>query len=303
MRVNQAFRRMVAFTWNGEKRDNFDIYVKLIGTGGPPLRLTTDPARDYGPAWAPDRRFIAFLRSLSREKAAVLLIPALGGPERKVAEVFTSDLLRGPYVAWSPDGNSLVISDRDSLKESSALFLLSIETGEKQKLTSPPAQLLGDSSPAFSPDGHTLAFPRSIDNGVGDLYLLAVSETLKPTGEAKRITFENRGAWNPAWATDGRGIVFSLWFSAAGGLWRIAVASFVGQAAKPQRLASLGDNVVEPAISRRGQRLAYSHFLWHNNIWRMATPILDGGPSVREGKSLKPVNSAAPFISTTRDDY
>jgi Tol biopolymer transport system component len=29
----------VAFCWDGEKRDNKDIYVKLIG-GGPPLRLT-----------------------------------------------------------------------------------------------------------------------------------------------------------------------------------------------------------------------------------------------------------------------
>jgi Tol biopolymer transport system component len=37
----------VAFSWDGEKQDNPDIYVKLIGTGGPPLRLTTDPANDY----------------------------------------------------------------------------------------------------------------------------------------------------------------------------------------------------------------------------------------------------------------
>jgi hypothetical protein len=33
----------VAFVWDGEKQDNLDIYVKLIGTAGPPLRLTTDP--------------------------------------------------------------------------------------------------------------------------------------------------------------------------------------------------------------------------------------------------------------------
>jgi hypothetical protein len=40
----------VAFVWNGEKQDNFDIYVKLMGTAGPPLRLTNDPARDDSPA-------------------------------------------------------------------------------------------------------------------------------------------------------------------------------------------------------------------------------------------------------------
>ena len=32
----------VAFSWNGEKQDNFDIYVKLIGSEGQ-LRLTTAP--------------------------------------------------------------------------------------------------------------------------------------------------------------------------------------------------------------------------------------------------------------------
>lgn len=35
----------VAFTWNGEHQDNFDIYVQLIGAGSP-LRLTTDPLPD-----------------------------------------------------------------------------------------------------------------------------------------------------------------------------------------------------------------------------------------------------------------
>jgi DNA-binding winged helix-turn-helix (wHTH) protein len=37
----------VAFTWDGEKRDNFDIYVKRIGSEVA-HRLTTDPALDFG---------------------------------------------------------------------------------------------------------------------------------------------------------------------------------------------------------------------------------------------------------------
>ena len=42
----------VAFSWNGEKQDNYDIYVKQIGSTEPD-RLTTDPAEDVSPAFSP----------------------------------------------------------------------------------------------------------------------------------------------------------------------------------------------------------------------------------------------------------
>ena len=57
----------VAFSWNGEKQDNFDIYVKLIGSPTP-VRLTTDPAEDVSPAFSPDGRSIGFIR-VSKEHA------------------------------------------------------------------------------------------------------------------------------------------------------------------------------------------------------------------------------------------
>ena len=104
----------VAFSWNGEKQDNFDIYVKVIGTE-PPLPLTTNPAEDYSPAWSPDGRWIAFCRDLPGGKVAVILISPIGGPERKLTETNSPDQYGylGSLVAWSPDSRSLVIVDRD----------------------------------------------------------------------------------------------------------------------------------------------------------------------------------------------
>ena len=84
----------VAFTWNGPKQDNPDIYVQQIGAGSP-LRLTTDPGNDYNPVWSPDGRSIAFLRSQSEAgKSELRLIPPLGGPERKLAEIRVREVLR-----------------------------------------------------------------------------------------------------------------------------------------------------------------------------------------------------------------
>jgi hypothetical protein len=38
--------KMIAFIWDGENQDNFDVYVKLIDAGAP-IRLTTDPGAEY----------------------------------------------------------------------------------------------------------------------------------------------------------------------------------------------------------------------------------------------------------------
>jgi Tol biopolymer transport system component len=282
------------------------IYVKLIGTGGPPLGLTNGSAFDWSPAWSPDGRYIAFLRHFSREKNAVLLIPAMGGPERKIAEVFREEFRMAfffcTHLTWSPDGNSLVIGDRDSPKEPAGLFLLAIDTGEKRRLTSPPSQVREDKCAAFSPDGRTLAFSRTVDNR-SDLYLLAVSDGLKAVGDAKRIELGKLSADAPAWTEDGREIVFwnapLLGRSHDSGLWRIDVSVSEGRSAKPQRLAALGEDAASPAISRRGHRLAYSSLSTHSSIWRIAAP---GGSKTRDEKSAGSVNGDTPFIYSTRDD-
>jgi DNA-binding winged helix-turn-helix (wHTH) protein len=124
----------VAFARSDEGKSNSHIYVKLIGTSGPPLQLTSDSAADGNPVWSPDGRFIAFLRDV-QDRVALLLIPALGGPERKITEIRLGNL-PGPYLAWSPDGNFLVISHKDSPKEPAALFVVTIDTSEKRKITS-----------------------------------------------------------------------------------------------------------------------------------------------------------------------
>src|SRR5205823_4152479 len=158
----------VAFGWNGENQDNFDIYVRLVD-GGTPLRLTTDAAADVSPAWSPDGRHIAFLRR-SHIGAAIMLISPLGGPERKLTDLSWADWNHD--LAWTPDSQFLAFTDRSSNREPFSIVLISLASAEKRRLTSPPQGSLGDHSFAFSPDGRTLAFAREETFSLGsDLYL------------------------------------------------------------------------------------------------------------------------------------
>src|SRR5262249_5799717 len=131
--------KRVAFVWDGGS-DNFDIYVKLINTGDP-LRLTTNPESDTDPAWSPDGARIAFRRT-SRERSEILVVPALGGSERKIAvhsgghpiqANAVNHALRRLGPAWSPDGQQIAMVNSSSADEPDGIYLVSVETGEKRR--------------------------------------------------------------------------------------------------------------------------------------------------------------------------
>jgi len=285
----------VAFSWNGEKQDNFDIYVKLIATGDQ-RRLTTAPEADSSPAWSPDGNFLAFVRAGPGVKAAVYRVSPLGGQERKVADISPFTWPGGGaflhYYAggltWTPNGESLIVSDRNSDSGQLCLFLLSVESGEKRRLTSPSEKAVIDSQPAFAPDGRTLAFIReSSTAGARDIYLLPLSENLQPIGEPKRLTFDSQMTFRPVWTAEGREIVFSSGPVLSPHLFRIA-ASLSG---KRQRLAAVGEDGSEPAISHRRQRLVYTRELRDENIWRVEVSGPDGT-----------ISAPIKLISSTRVD-
>ena len=271
----------VAFSWNGPKQDNYDIYIKQIGAKEP-VRLTRDPAPDLGPAWSPDGRWIAFQRRLSGEKSGVFLITDAGGAERKLQELSWGG--RGAAwwgegrMSWHPSGQWLVISDRNSAQEPYMLFLVAVESGEKRKLTSPPGNLRGDFYPAVSPDGRAIAFTRVALGNSSDLYLLELSEDLRPTGEPKRITFWQRCTDEPAWWPDGNSILFTSGSSASEKtLWQMSIRGPARRLGEPARLPFSGESYyLMPAISRQG-RVAYMQTAMVAHIWRLE---LGGGRGV-----------------------
>jgi len=112
-----------------------------------------DPATDKHPAWSPDGRELAFRRT-TEAGAGVYLISALGGPERKVADLGRT-VAWPPSLAWTPDGKGLIAIDNDP-REGEGIFLIPLGSGERRRLT--PKPKYADTSLSLSPDGRRLAY-------------------------------------------------------------------------------------------------------------------------------------------------
>ena len=129
----------VVFSWTGPSLDNFDIYVKTIGQENC-VRITRDPQEEFNPVWSPDGRFIAFLRELGEEQAAVMLASPVGGSEVTLAKFRYSHLpgLRTSspvrYLSWHSSSKYLIAA----LPEAGpfALHLIFL-TGEVRSLMRP----------------------------------------------------------------------------------------------------------------------------------------------------------------------
>ncbi len=280
--------QQIAFTWNGESLNNFDIYLKLIGSSRL-LRLTDNSASDYSPAWSPDARWIAFCRGTELPNSAVWLVSALGGQERKLGELhIVADPSNRP-ISWSPNGKWLVLAGAEAPGRSNALYLLEVSTGKTLRLTY-PSDREDDAFPAFSPEGDQIAFTRNTGKGFSALFLLPFQPDIQKTLMPKQLElagFKDVAYGHPAWTVEDPHIVFE---SSRGGphqLWIVPAK----QNATATPLFSLGINLSGAASSRTG-RLAFAQSSFTSNVWQIDAEALLAGEPARARRT----------VASTRDD-
>jgi Tol biopolymer transport system component len=285
----------VAFSWNGPQEDNYDVYVKLVGSGEP-VRLTRAPERDESPAWSPDGRRIAFVRRFPARVAEVFVMPALGGAERRVASLVLDSSRRSTRLSWSPDGKWVAIGGRLSASEPIGLWVIEIDGSETRRLTTPPGpDWQVDWGPVFSSDGRRIAFVRgkSTNNAI---FILPLSPAMAPAGEPVQVVSDpRREIVGLAWMPGDRSLVYSLGGHVAPTrLERIAVSPSSQPAGQPQILP-FGERAAQISISRTG-RMVYSVLLRDANFWKLdvARP---GSVPVDAGLSRSTLDETTPSYS------
>ena len=253
----------ITFTWEGPNRDNWDIYVKRVGEERAD-RLTDDPAEDFNSVWSPDGRRIAFVRRYDAASAAVMTVPAIGGPARKVlaigANVPTQVNKHIRFVTWHPDGRHLVVAMRERRGEPFQLHAVDADTGDARKLMAAES-LAEDLDPAVSPDGSKLAFRRRVANFASEVHVVGLSPSLDVEGESRKLNGEeSESAFLPTWTPDGREIIFTSGFRRSSKLWRAAANGSEPEPFMQPALASFS------AVTAFG-RLAVAHILEDYDVW------------------------------------
>jgi Tol biopolymer transport system component/DNA-binding winged helix-turn-helix (wHTH) protein len=296
----------IAFSWGGDEQRNIDIYIRQVGSSGL-QRLTTDPAADTSPAWSPDDRYIAFVRSYEDRTAAILVIPPLGGAERRLRvlgpRIPMGEVGAPAPISWTPDGRWLAVADRDSAGEPRAIWLISIDTGERRRLTSPPDPAVADSNPSVSPDGRWLAVSRGrVSQYAQRPHVLPLTEGWKPGAGPQPLRAAANSISGIAWASP-KEIVYSGGGGATGHLWRVDVS---GQKA-PIRLG-FSEDALSPSISAGSHRLAYAWRIPESHIWRLDTVTGERQPlivarGVQAFPHYSPDGKRIAFASTRGGDH
>jgi Tol biopolymer transport system component/DNA-binding winged helix-turn-helix (wHTH) protein len=268
----------IAFAWDGNPETGskgYDLYVKAIGSETL-LRLTHHPSEWISPAWSPDGTQIAFHR-LSGADTGIYVVPALGGPERKLRST------RLPYVAdapisWSPDGKWIAFGEPDPAASTDRIFLLSLETLETRQVPPNPKCAI-EALPTFSHAGDRLAYICISSRGIaGGFEMYSVA----PLGGApKFITAYSTVAWGFTWSADDSRLLFPQPSDVGYVLNEVTLAdgSF--------RRLDFAVSASYPAVSPKGGKLAYGSSSAKNNIWRRDL-LHPHAPSVK-------------LISSTRD--
>ena len=281
----------IVYEW-AQEDNRRRIYIKEVGDGDP-VPLTAGTSAEYGPEWSPDGRLIAFLRVNGPADLDLLVVPPLGGLERKIADLARPEgMILDRFVrrmAWTADAHHLVVSAADRSGHGEGLLLVSVEDGAKRWLTDPkPDAISGDREPAVAPGGREIAFARGEVGASESIWLLPLTAGLRAAGDPRPLAGAARSR-SPAWSPDGKELLFT---GVSPGLAGAGFSKMLITGG-PVVSVPVGEvTAATPAVSRTG-RVAFARVRVQSGIWRQEVGSGDraAGPPVRLTKAVAADNN------------
>ena len=215
----------LAFFWDHASPKVSNLYVQLIG-GSNPIQITHDHIGFICCAnWSPDGQQIAFGRC-DDSGGGVYVVPALGGPERKLTDV-VCEYGNAGFPEWTRDGRSMILADRCTPGGVVGIVRFSLETGDKQCLHNPPSGDIGDDEFDLSPDQKTVAFMRNTSAVISEM------DSVPAFGGPVRVLVPAKH-WMEGvmWSSNGDRIIFNSNPTGSQRVWQISPS---GGAMKPEQ--------------------------------------------------------------------
>jgi Tol biopolymer transport system component/imidazolonepropionase-like amidohydrolase len=215
-------RRIV---FRGERNGRTGLWLLKIDAGNPrQLTQLSDPDGYEGDAaWSPDGRVIAFVRLIppaspdKPPRGGIILLDVDAGTESELPLTgVTSPILNDP--AWTSDGKHIAFVTRMGPR-AGQVWIVPANGGQATPITKDDAQL---SVPSLSPDGHTMAYFAPDADGRTQIWVQSITQESKLSGSQTKLTnHKDVTRTRIRWAADGS----SLFYSADGRLWKVAVSS------------------------------------------------------------------------------
>jgi len=198
----------LCFTANTDKDQatstNGDLFTVPVGGASAPKRITTNRGNDWGPAYSPDGKSIAyraqFQPGYESDRWRLMLYDRKSGESINVTEGFDRNVESN---VWSADSKSVYFQAEDKFEM--PIYSVAASGG------STPKPVLADSFNAefsASPDGHTLAFTRTTLSMPAEVFAANADGT-----NVRQLTHQNGTLLSQLDLPAGE----PFWFAGAGG--------------------------------------------------------------------------------------
>ena len=272
--------RFVAYA--SDKSGNFDIWVQPV-SGGNAVQITRSPAQDIQPDWSPDGSTLVF-RS-EREGGGLFVVPALGGPERRLTTF-------GTHPHWLSNSSEILFMSSMVSPDEAGFGGSSLKVYITSIVADRPTEILSDFVKRGTwywvgahPDGRISLFGSSDHDRPPKFVTVSRDGTRAMVSDDAPelpavLRASNGGIRRFHWNPSGTALYVEAVVDGIQNLWKVNVDRDTLKWQSAERLTTSSSNHAKSVLSADGTRLAFTSLAGSSRLW--AFPLDSRGDRIRE---------------------